>query len=154
MEMYCGNGNFSIPMSTNFQRALGTEISRTSVKSAQENIALNGRANLSIARMASEDLSKSWILNEPNKKFDEFKIDTYKFDTVLVDPPRAGLDADTIELIKNFRRIVYVSCNPSSLVDNIESLQDTYKISSFALFDQFPYTDHMEAGIVLERRES
>jgi len=153
MEMYCGNGNFSIPMAGNFKQALGTEISRTSVKSAQENINLNNRTNLKIARMASEDLSKSWVHNETNRKFEEFGIDDYEFDTVLVDPPRAGLDEDTVELTKRFRRIVYISCNPESMVENIEALKNDYKITAFALFDQFPYTHHMEAGVILERND-
>ncbi|TCS42591.1 tRNA (uridine(54)-C5)-methyltransferase TrmA [Reinekea marinisedimentorum] len=151
MEMYCGNGNFSIPMAENFRRALGTEISRTSVKCANENIELNKRENLKIARMASEDLSKAWLHNEPNRRFNEFGISEYDFDTVLVDPPRAGLDGDSVELLKHFRKIVYVSCNPNTLIENLESLKNEYRITAFAFFDQFPYTDHMEAGVVLER---
>ena len=106
LELYCGNGNFSIPLAQNFRQVLGTEISRTSVKSAQENIALNKTDNVSIARMASEDLSKAWLHNEPNRRFREFRIDDYDFDTILVDPPRAGLDEVTVELLKTFRRII------------------------------------------------
>ncbi|MDN3649637.1 tRNA (uridine(54)-C5)-methyltransferase TrmA [Reinekea marina] len=154
MEMYCGNGNFSIPMAQNFRKALGTEISRTSVNSAQENIELNNIENLKIARMASEDLSNCWIKGQQSRRFNEFDIDSYDFDTVLVDPPRAGLDETTIELLKRFRRIVYVSCNPESMVANIESLKDSYNMTASALFDQFPYTHHMEAGVVLERKDS
>lgn len=152
MEMYCGNGNFSIPMAENFKKALGTEISRTSVKCANENIELNQRTNLKIARMASEDLSKAWLHNEPNRRFNEFGIDGYNFDTVLVDPPRAGLDEDSVELLKRFNRIVYISCNPNTLIDNLEGLKEEYNLTAFAFFDQFPYTDHMEAGVILERK--
>jgi tRNA (uracil-5-)-methyltransferase len=151
LELYCGNGNFSLPLAQNFRRALGTEISRTSVKSAQENIEQNHIENLSIARMSSEDLSKAWLHNEPSKRFNEFNIGSYDFDTLLVDPPRAGLDPDTLELAKKFRRIVYVSCNPESMAQNIDGFKNDYKITAFSLFDQFPYTDHMEAGVVLER---
>lgn len=152
MELYCGNGNFSIPMSRHFNRALGTEISRTSVKSAQENIEVNSCENLQIARMASEDLSKAWLFNEPSRRFREFEIDSYSFGTVLVDPPRAGLDDDTVTLIQKFDRIVYVSCNPESMIDNVSVLQSNYEITACALFDQFPYTHHMEAGVVLQRK--
>ncbi len=154
MEMYCGNGNFSIPMAGNFRSALGTEISRTAVNSAQVNIDMNSCQNLKIARMASEDLSKAWIHNEPNRRFNEFGIQNYDFDTVLVDPPRAGLDADTVELLKRFRRIIYISCNPETMAANIENLKSDYLLSAVALFDQFPYTHHMEAGVVLERSEN
>jgi tRNA (uracil-5-)-methyltransferase len=151
LELYCGNGNFSLPLAQNFRRTLGTEISRTSVKSAQENIELNNINNVTIARMSSEDLSKAWLHNEPSQRFNEFEIDNYDFDTVLVDPPRAGLDPDTLELIKKFRRIVYVSCNPESMAENISDFKNSYKITAFSLFDQFPYTTHMEAGVVLEK---
>ncbi|MDX1344208.1 MAG: tRNA (uridine(54)-C5)-methyltransferase TrmA, partial [Reinekea sp.] len=98
-------------------------------------------------------LSKAWLHNEPNRRFNEFGIQNYDFDTVLVDPPRAGLDDDTVELLKRFRRIIYVSCNPVTMVENISKLQSTYQMTAAALFDQFPYTDHMESGVVLERTE-
>lgn len=151
LELYCGNGNFSIPLAQNFRNALATEISRTSVHSAQENIAANQTNNLIIARMASEDLSNAWLNGVQSRRFNEFNIDQYNFDTVFVDPPRAGLDENTIELLKRFRRIVYVSCNPESMVENMRAWQSEYKITAAALFDQFPYTHHMEAGIVLVR---
>ena len=141
-------------MAGNFRSALGTEISRTAVNSAQVNIDMNSCQNLKIARMASEDLSKAWIHNEPNRRFNEFGIQNYDFDTVLVDPPRAGLDADTVELLKRFRRIIYISCNPETMAANIENLKSDYLLSAVALFDQFPYTHHMEAGVVLERSEN
>lgn len=151
LELYCGNGNFTIPMARQFRRALGTEIARTSVNSAQENIELNHSKNVTIARMASEDLSKAWLHNEPNRRFNEFNIASYDFDTILVDPPRAGLDQDTLKLMQQFDRIVYISCNPTTLIENLAELKSTYKMTSCALFDQFPYTDHMEAGVILEK---
>lgn len=151
LELYCGNGNFSIPLAQNFRKTLASEISRTSVQSAQENIAENNVDNLIIARMASEDLSNAWLNGVQSRRFNDFQIDQYDFDTVFVDPPRAGLDENTTELLKRFRRIVYVSCNPESMVENMRAWQNDYKITAAALFDQFPYTHHMEAGIVLER---
>lgn len=150
LELYCGNGNFSIPMAKNFNRALATEISRVSVNSAQFNIEKNNVLNLKIARMASEDLSASWIDGKTSRRFQEFEIDQYQFGTVLVDPPRAGLDSKTLELLSKFDRIVYISCNPETLVENLKALPD-YKMTAAALFDQFPYTHHMEAGVVLQK---
>ncbi|WP_108127654.1 tRNA (uridine(54)-C5)-methyltransferase TrmA [Saccharospirillum mangrovi] len=151
LELYCGNGNFSIPLADNFERALGTEISRVSVNSAQHNIAANQIDNLRIARMSSEDFSAAWLGQTESRRLREWEIDQYDFKTLLVDPPRAGLDADTIALAKRFERILYISCNPETLAQNVADLGSEYRIEAAALFDQFPYTDHMEAGLVLRR---
>ena len=82
----------------------------------------------------------------------EMDLDNHDFRTVLVDPPRAGLDADSCEQTARYERIVYISCNPQTLIDNLEVLCRTHRIERFALFDQFPYTDHLECGVYLVRR--
>ena len=79
-------------------------------------------------------------------------LDDYSFSTVLVDPPRAGLDDGTTDLISRFDQIIYISCNPVTLADNLEQLCKTHNIAKLALFDQFPYTDHIETGILLNRK--
>lgn len=152
LELYCGLGTFSIPLARHFKRVLATEISRTAVKAAQENSLRNGCANLSIARMASEDFSQAWLQKRESRRFKEFDIGQYRFTTLIVDPPRGGLDEHTIAILPRFQRILYISCNPISMMANIEGLRSTHRIAACALFDQFPYTDHMEAGLVLERR--
>jgi tRNA (uracil-5-)-methyltransferase len=149
LELYCGNGNFSIPLAGNFNRALGTEISRVSVQSAQHNITVNNIDNLTIARMSSEDFANAWLGRTESRRLREWAVSDYDFKTLLVDPPRAGLDEDTLALARHFDRIVYVSCNPQSLADNVRALGNDYRIETSAVFDQFPYTHHMEAGVVL-----
>jgi len=72
----------------------------------------------------------------------------------LVDPPRAGLDADTVELIRKVDKILYVSCNPETLKSNLEALSSTHKVERYAVFDQFPYTHHIETGVYLVRKPS
>lgn len=151
LELYCGNGNFSIPLAANFRRALGTEISRVSVQSAQHNIEANGIKNLTIARMSSEDFANAWLGRTESRRLREWAVSDYDFRTLLVDPPRAGLDEDTLALARNFERIVYVSCNPDTLAANVRALGSEYRIEAAAVFDQFPYTHHMEAGLVLVR---
>ncbi|WP_028669974.1 tRNA (uridine(54)-C5)-methyltransferase TrmA [Saccharospirillum impatiens] len=151
LELYCGNGNFSVPLAANFKRALGTEISRVSVQSAQHNIETNGIDNLTIARMSSEDFSNAWLGRTESRRLREWAVSDYSFKTLLVDPPRAGLDDDTLALARNFERIVYVSCNPETLAANVRALGADYRIEAAAVFDQFPYTHHMEAGLVLVR---
>lgn len=151
IELYCGNGNFGMALAENFDRVLGTEISKSSVKSAQVNIAANKLENVDIVRMASEDFSQAMNGERVFRRLEGFDLTSYKYQTVLVDPPRAGLDPDSVELISRFERIIYISCNPETLHDNLIELVKTHKIEHFALFDQFPYTHHIETGVILTR---
>ncbi len=152
IELYCGNGNFSIALAQNFDRVLGTEISKSSVKSAQFNIAVNNISNIDIVRMSSEEFSQAMAGLRSFRRLADFDLTTYQFDTVLVDPPRAGLDADSIVLISKFQQIIYISCNPNTLKDNLMELTKTHTIDRIALFDQFPYTHHIETGVILTRK--
>lgn len=152
IELYCGNGNFSIALAQNFDRVLGTEISKTSVYSAQENIKLNNIDNINIVRMSSEEFSQAMNGERKFRRLTDFDLTSYHYDTVLVDPPRAGLDINSIELVSRFKDIIYISCNPYTLYENLKALNKTHKISQFALFDQFPYTDHIECGVYLSSR--
>jgi tRNA (uracil-5-)-methyltransferase len=152
IELYCGNGNFSVALAQNFTRVLGTEISKTSVKSAQVNIKANNIDNINIVRMSSEEFSQAMNGERKFRRLEGFDLTTYNYDTVLVDPPRAGLDKDSVELVSRFNKIIYISCNPNTLKENLTDLTKTHTIEKFALFDQFPYTSHIEVGVVLTRK--
>ncbi|GAA6204591.1 MULTISPECIES: tRNA (uridine(54)-C5)-methyltransferase TrmA [Thalassotalea] len=152
VELYCGNGNFSIALAANFDRVIGTEISKTSVKSAQINIAQNNISNIDIVRMSSEEFSQAMNGERKFRRLEGFDLTSYNYDSVLVDPPRAGLDPDSIELVSRFKHVVYISCNPETLKDNLTELVKTHKIEKMALFDQFPYTHHIETGVILTKR--
>ena len=152
IELYCGNGNFSIALAENFERVLGTEISKTSVNSAQVNIKANNIKNIDIVRMSSEEFSQAMNGERKFRRLADFDLTAYNYDTVLVDPPRAGLDPDSEELVSRFERIIYISCNPETLKDNLVTLTKTHNIEKFALFDQFPYTHHVETGVYLTRK--
>ena len=151
IELYCGNGNFSIALAQNFDRVLGTEISKSSVKSAQVNIAENNLNNVHIVRMSSEEFSQAMNNERKFRRLEGFDLTAYNYDTVLVDPPRAGLDPDSLDLISRFNKIIYISCNPDTLHENLSYLVKTHKIEQFALFDQFPYTHHVETGVILSK---
>jgi tRNA (uracil-5-)-methyltransferase len=69
----------------------------------------------------------------------------------LVDPPRSGLDENTLNMISQYENIVYISCNPDTLKLNLNTLLLTHVITRFALFDQFPYTHHAECGVYLQK---
>lgn len=149
VELYCGNGNFSLPLAQNFRRVLATEISRSSVQSAQTNIKLNQIDNVVIARMSAEEFSAAMEGSFQSKRVDDLELATYAFNTVLVDPPRAGIDNATLEMIAKYDRILYISCNPETLLENLTVLLKTHQIERTALFDQFPFTEHTEAGVYL-----
>ncbi len=152
LELYCGNGNFSLALARNFKRVLATEIAKPSVHAAQYNIAMNHIDNVKIIRMSAEDFTQAMNGVREFKRLEGINLQDYQCETIFVDPPRSGLDEKTVELVKNYSRILYISCNPQTLCQNLEVLIKTHKISKLALFDQFPYTHHMECGVLLEKR--
>ncbi|MFY9101307.1 tRNA (uridine(54)-C5)-methyltransferase TrmA [Aliarcobacter cryaerophilus] len=149
-ELYCGGGNFTIPLSKKFNKVLATEISKTSIKSALRNCALNNIENIDFIRMSSEEFVEA--LNEV-RAFNRLKnidLKSYDFDTIFMDPPRSGLDDTTRTLAKKFENIIYISCNPETLHRDLEELFKTHKIVRFALFDQFAFSEHIECGVILK----
>ncbi|MFT0518312.1 tRNA (uridine(54)-C5)-methyltransferase TrmA [Pseudomonas faucium] len=152
LELYCGNGNFTLPLATRVRQVLATEISKTSVNAALSNLDENAVANVRLVRLSAEELTQALNEVRPFRRLEGIDLKSYDFGTVFVDPPRAGMDPDTCELTRRFERILYISCNPETLAQNIAQLQDTHRIERCALFDQFPYTHHMESGVLLVRR--
>jgi len=153
LELYCGNGNFSIALAPNFRQVLATEVAKPSVDSAQFNIAENKVPNLKIARLSAEEITEAINGERKFSRLEQQDIDLkeYDFKTIFVDPPRAGMDAKSVAMVQAYDRILYISCNPETLKDNLETLTKTHKITRFAMFDQFPFTHHTEAGVLLER---
>lgn len=152
LELYCGNGNFTLPLATRVRQVLATEISKTSVNAALSNLDENGIDNVTLVRLSAEELTQALNEVRPFRRLQGIDLKQYAFGTVFVDPPRAGMDPDTCELTRRFERILYISCNPETLAANIAQLHDTHRIERCALFDQFPYTHHMESGVLLVRR--
>ena len=152
LELYCGNGNFSIALAQNFRKVLATEVAKPSVAAAQFNIAANGVNNLQIIRMSAEEFTQAINGVRKFNRLNGIDLQSYECHTIFVDPPRAGLDPDTLRLVQNYDRILYISCNPHTLCDNLQTLSQTHYIERAALFDQFPYTEHMESGVWLIRK--
>ena len=105
-----------------------TEMNGRLVNLAQKNMAANSITNAKIAKMSSEDYSSTaaFVTGSVRK--------THRR-TLLVDPPRAGVDKATLELMHDFDTIVYISCNPSTCVGNIKALEGRFKVEKLALFD-------------------
>ncbi|MGE5385535.1 MAG: tRNA (uridine(54)-C5)-methyltransferase TrmA [Betaproteobacteria bacterium] len=152
LELYCGNGNFTVALAPLFDRVLATEVSKSSVEAAQYNLAANNLENVALVRMSSDEISGALAKVREFKRLKGIDLDAYRFSTLFVDPPRAGLDAPTLALARGFDNILYISCNPETLRENVAALQDTHAVAAAAAFDQFPYTHHLECGLLLKRR--
>ena len=154
LELYCGNANFTLPLSRHFESVLATEVAKSSIKAALHNCEINGVTNLALARLSAEEVGTALAGKREFRRLEalEKPLSDYGFSTVFVDPPRAGLDPATTELVCGFDNIIYISCNPETLAANLERICRSHRLQRFALFDQFPYTDHMECGAFLQRR--
>ncbi|WP_299179153.1 tRNA (uridine(54)-C5)-methyltransferase TrmA [uncultured Neptuniibacter sp.] len=152
VELYCGNGNFTLPLAQNFRRVVATEISKTSVRAAQFNIEANQIDNVDVVRISSEEFSQVLSGAVVKRRTKDLGLDECNFTTVLVDPPRSGLDDDTVKQVQAYDNILYISCNPDTLNENLEVITQTHDLKRFAIFDQFPYTDHLECGVFLSRK--
>ena len=156
LELYCGIGNFTIPLSKRYRRILATEVSKVATRAAQDNLMLNGVDNVAFARLAAEEVTQALNGEREFRRLKSLEppLTDYDLATVLVDPPRAGLTAGTMRLCQKFNQILYISCNPMTLLNNLKTLRETHRIEELAFFDQFPYTYHLECGISLIQRGS
>jgi tRNA (uracil-5-)-methyltransferase len=151
LELYCGAGNFTLPLSFHFPKVLATEISKSSVAAAHYNIGANNIQNVKIIRLSSEELVEAMLEKREFRRLEHIKLTNYDCQTVLVDPPRAGVDEATISLIRRCPNIIYISCNLDTLTRDLDQLLISHQIKRIAFFDQFPYTHHAEYGVYLEK---
>lgn len=152
LELYCGNGNFSLALARQFRRVLATEISKASVSAAQYNIAINQIDNVHIARLSAKEFSQAISGVRRFHRLRDIDLTDYQYRTVLVDPPRAGLEPQILSMIQGWPHILYISCNPDTLYRDLQILTQHHHIARLALFDQFPYTRHIECGVWLTHR--
>jgi len=150
-ELFCGSGNFTIPISQKFNKVLATEISKTAIKSALKNSELNNTQNITFVRISALEFTQALENKRAFNRLKNIDLNSYDFSTTFLDPPRAGLDDTTINLAKNFENIIYISCNPQTLYKDLQNLTQTHNIVKFALFDQFAYTKHTECGVILKK---
>lgn len=152
LELYCGHGNFTIPLAAKFNRVLASEISKSSIANARINCELNGVHNAQFIRLSADELMSAFARRREFERLKGIDIFSYDFSHVLIDPPRAGLEPSVIDFIKNFQNLIYISCNPQTLFENLRSLCATHEVRRFAIFDQFAHTAHIECGVLLRRR--
>lgn len=149
LELYCGSGTFTLPLRKIFNKIFASENNRQSIRCLNQSISQQNIKNIFYARLSAEEVSELF----EGRIFNRMKgidINDFNFSHILVDPPRAGLDSNVINLIKNFKNIIYISCNYETYIRDIYKLKD-YKIENIEIFDQFPNTDHLEIVSLLSK---
>ncbi|MBC7656230.1 MAG: 23S rRNA (uracil(1939)-C(5))-methyltransferase RlmD, partial [Frankiaceae bacterium] len=142
LDLFCGLGNFTLPLSRKAGQVVGVEGDPGLVARARENAARNGLANV---EFHAADLAKD-LASEPWMKLG--------FDKLLIDPPRAGAAEVLAQMpLKGIRRIVYVSCHPASLARDAGFLvkERGYRLVAAGAMDMFPQTAHVESIALFEK---
>jgi len=142
LELYCGCGGFTLTLASRFNKIFATENNRHSIRLLKESIELNGMCNIEIARLSDDETASALSKERPFRRLENIDLDSYDFSHILVDPPRAGLSDETISLSKEFKNMIYISCNPETFIRDLEKLNR--EIKSIAVFDQFANTQHLE----------
>ncbi|MFW9606513.1 MAG: 23S rRNA (uracil(1939)-C(5))-methyltransferase RlmD [Pseudomonas sp.] len=143
LDLFCGLGNFSLPLAQRVRQVVGVEAVREMVERARDNAQANALNNV---QFYQADLSE-FTVNAPWAQT--------AFDAVLLDPPRDGA-AGVVEKIRALgaRRVLYVSCNPATLARDAASLAaQGYRLKRAGILDMFPQTAHVEAMALFELGE-
>ncbi len=140
LDLYCGIGTIGIFASKKVKQVYGIEIVKDAIIDAKENARINGINNIEfycgdVEKVLDEIVSNKKVI--PN--------------VIFVDPPRKGLDETTIQNILNYKaeRVIYISCNPATLVRDLQKLEEEYTVKVLQPVDMFPYTSHVECVAVL-----
>lgn len=138
LDLFCGLGNFTLPLAQRVATVVGVEGSEEMVARGEENAAANGLTNIAFHHAD---------LTQPMSEQPWFG----QYDKLLIDPPRSGA-ADVVAQIHQFQpsRVVYVSCNPATLARDVSVLADAgYQLKNAGILDMFPHTKHVESIALL-----
>ena len=140
-DLYCGIGTISLFMSKFAKKVYGIEIVEEAVKDARENALKN---NVTNAQFIAGDVEE--ILD------DLVNVKKILPDIIMIDPPRRGLDSRSIDNILKVRpkKLVYISCNPATLVRDLARLEEVYGVEEIECVDMFPFTNHVECVALIE----
>lgn len=145
IDAYCGIGTISLFLAQHADKVYGVEIVREAIEDARANAKLNDMSNVVFEVGASEDVIPKW------------KEQGITADVIVVDPPRKGCDPRLLETILAMKpeRVVYVSCNPSTLARDLRVLEDGgYSTVEVTPVDMFPHTVHVEAVALLVKSDT
>ena len=140
LDLYCGTGSIGIFISDKCSKVLGIEINKYAINNAMINKEINNIHNI------------DFICNDSGKAIEKLNFNP---DVIIIDPPRNGLNIQTINNILkyNSKKIIYVSCDPMTLVRDLKVFSDLYEIASITPFDMFPNTHHVESVSILQRKK-
>ena len=144
LELYSGVGTIGIFLADKVKELYGVEIVEDAVKMAEENLKLNNVLNA------------KYIAGDAKVELEKLQNKNVYFDTLIVDPPRKGLDDEGIDTILKLKpkKIGYVSCNSATLARDLNRLSQMYNIEKINLVDMFPWTSHVECVSLLCLREA
>jgi len=139
LDLYCGVGSIGINASLKANKVLGIDNLESNIKDANDNKKLNNIKNIEFI-YGDASIFPKYIDKD--------------IDTIIVDPPRNGLNKFTLKNILEYKpkKLIYVSCDPFTLVRDLKELMNIYNINKYYLLDMFPYTHHIESVIFLERK--
>lgn len=139
LDLYCGVGTLSLMAAANAKSVVGIEIVPNAILNAIFNASINSVDNT------------CFVLNDVSEAVSKISLD---FDKVIVDPPRRGLTKEAIEVLLKIRpeKIIYVSCDPQTLVRDCKLLSENYDIEKSYILDMFSYTYHVETVLILKKR--
>lgn len=144
LDLYCGIGTIGSFASPYVKQVYGIEIVEQAIIDAKENVKQNNIGNIEFYCGDVEEILET-VLEKKN----------VKPSVIFVDPPRKGLDGNTIKNILKLKpeRLIYISCNPATLVRDLGKLEETYEIKEIQALDMFPYTSHVECVAVLQLKQ-
>ncbi len=162
LELYCGAANHTCALARYFRKVVCVELNKALCKAAETNLALNSITNVKVVSGASEKFAFGLLRRKGYVDKSTDPPSSYRFSTVLVDPQRGGLDEVTRELLCQMPRIIYISCNPKSLVRDLSIIcrgddpaRPRFRVENFAVFDHFAYSDgHLESGVYLVKNDA
>ncbi len=140
-DLYCGIGTISLFMSKYAQKVYGIEIVKEAVEAAKTNAKINNVENAEFLCGDVENVLQDLLYSKKVMP-----------DIIMVDPPRKGLDKNTIQNILKVRpkKLVYISCNPATLVRDLSALEEVYEMKKIKPVDMFPFTSHVECVALME----
>lgn len=149
-DLYSGTGSISLFLAQKAKAVYGFEMIRSAVEDAARNAAANDIDNVQFFKANLDTYFKGYVSFKNFTK--KFKIS--KPDVIVLDPPRAGMHEDFVRYLPKFgaKKIVYVSCNPTTQARDLKILfAKGYKLTKATMVDMFPHTPHIESVVVLEK---
>ena len=141
IDAYCGTGTIGLVASRHVKKVYGVESNLSAIKDANKNKSLNSIDNI------------EFICEDAGRYMEYLSKIRMHIDTVIMDPPRAGSDMKFMNSMVKLKpdKIVYISCNPITLKDNLKYLSKFYNVEKIQPVDLFPFTDHVETIVLLNR---